>query len=127
MVRHLFHAGCPAALLALLPLLACEPLPDPDPSAPDGVDAVVADSPQAPTDEAGAKLGWAGAPLMQGVKVVANHDSAVLIVPSIDAATDYRAFRVPAGTRIDAGLLGDEDVIGTVVHCAGNRQHNNPQ
>ncbi len=121
MMRHLFAAAC---LATLLPLAACEPLPDPDPDAPDGPDAVVAPSPQAPADEAGGTLGWAGAPLMQGVKVVANRDSAVLVVPPIDAANDYRAFRVPAGTRIEAGLLGDEDVIGTVVHCAGNRQHN---
>jgi len=124
MVRHLFLIACPVALLSLL---ACEPLPDPDPFAPDGPDAVVAASPQAPPDEAGGALGWAGAPLMQGVKVVVNRDSAVLVVPPIGSANDYRAFRVPAGTRIEAGLFGDEDVIGTVVHCAGSRQHNDAQ
>ena len=45
---------------------------------PDGADAVLAPSPASPSGEGGAKLSWAGAPLMEGVKVVANRDSAVL-------------------------------------------------
>ncbi|HYV50110.1 MAG TPA: hypothetical protein VFA20_34880 [Myxococcaceae bacterium] len=129
MTRHLFPAR-PAALLALSILLAslslfgCEPSPQMDAVVPDGADAVVASNPASPTREDGAKLSWAGAPLMEGVKVVANRDSAVLVVPVVDGARDYRAFRVQEGTRINADLFGDEDVLGAVVHCAGNRQHN---
>ena len=40
---------------------------------------------------------------MEGVKVIANHDSAVLVVPEVAGAADYRAFLIPAGVRIDGG------------------------
>lgn len=123
MKRHLFHA-CPAALLTLLSLLGCEPLPELDSIVPDGADAVLAPNPSAPTGEGGATLRWAPAPLMDGVKVLANRDSAVLIVPAVAGARDYRAFRVPEGTRLNTNFFGDEEVMGTVIHCAGNRQHN---
>ncbi|HEY8209274.1 MAG TPA: hypothetical protein VIG99_17420, partial [Myxococcaceae bacterium] len=124
MTRHLFPTACPLALFTLLSLTACEPLPILDDLVPVGADAVVADSPVEPRSESGARLSWSSAPLMEGVKVVVNHDSAVLIVPEVAGARDYRAFRVPEGTDIFGNLLGYEDVSGTVVHCAGHRQHN---
>jgi len=124
MKRHLFHA-CPVALLTLLSLSGCEPLPEQDSVVPDGADAVLAANPAAPTGEGGTTLKWVGAPLMEGVKVIVNRDSAVLIVPAIDGARDYRAFRVPEDTRVASNFLfGTEEVMGTVIHCAGNRQHN---
>lgn len=63
---------------------------------------------------------------MQGVRVIANRDSAVLVLPELSDARDYRAFLVPAGVSVEAGAAGNETVSGTVIHCAGFRQHNAP-
>jgi hypothetical protein len=124
MKRHVFPAACPAALLAMLALLGCQPLPEMDSVTPEGADAVVAPTPTAPVGEGGEKLSWTGAPLMEGVKVLVNHDSAVLILPEVPGARDYRAFRIPQGAHISSTIFGAEDVLRTTVHCAGNRQHN---
>src|SRR5262249_21241257 len=124
MKRHLFHAVCPLALFTLLSLSACEPLPIQDDVVPVGVDAVVADSPEAPVGEGGSHLNWAGAPRMDGVKVVATRAGAVLAAPPGGGARASPAFRAPDGPRADGTLFGYEDVTGRVIPCAAPRQHN---
>ncbi|MBF5042604.1 hypothetical protein FGE12_09345 [Aggregicoccus sp. 17bor-14] len=97
---------------------------DPLPGAPEAVPATVADSPTAPPGADGAALPWTSAPLMEGVQVLANYDSALLVLPLVDGARDYRAFALVNGVKVSVPVAGQEQVDGALVHCAGYRQHN---
>lgn len=83
----------------------------------------VTDSPTAPKSEDGKAFGGPVAPLMRGVQIIANRDSATLVVPAVAGAADYRVFRLPAGASV-ATVGEGEHVAGTVIHCAGYLQHN---
>src|SRR6185312_713728 len=76
--------------------------------------------------DAGHDLSWAAAPLMQGVAVVPNRDSAIVIVPAVAGAADYRVATLPDGVNVTA-QNGGEHIAGSTLHCAGYRQHNAPQ
>ncbi len=98
-------------------------VPDQAPSVPEAIDVEVVASPTAPVDEAGGALGWTTAPLLESVKAAMNRDSAVLVLPEVAGARDYRAFRIPAGVQVTPQGAG-EKVAGTDIYCAGFRQHN---
>jgi hypothetical protein len=102
-----------------------EPVPIPTEPPEDGTEqpAPVVDSPQAPRAEDGTQPAWPAAPPLGEVLVVPNRDSAVLVLPEVANARDYRVFRVPSGAGVRE-LNGGEQVDGTTVHCAGYRQHN---
>ncbi len=85
--------------------------------------AEVQPGPTGPASEDGAPFGGPAAPLMSGVQYVPNRDSALVVVPPVAGAQDYRVFRLPAGARVTTVGPG-EQVSGTVVHCAGFRQRN---
>jgi hypothetical protein len=89
---------------------------------PIGAVGEIADNPTAPKTEAGLALPWPTAPLMEGVTLVADRDSAVLELPAVAGAKDYRAYRLSDGVTIE----GTETVkvLGGDVHCAGYRQRN---
>lgn len=88
--------------------------------------ATVAASPQSPPDDTGAALSWPSAPLMQGVTVAPDRDSAIIGVPAVSGAVDYRVMVVPAGVQVSADGTGAESVTGSTIWCAGYRQHNAP-
>ncbi len=99
----------------------------PDPSSePDGGQAQVEPDPTNPKDDANHDLNWAPAPLMQGVTVVPNRDSAIVVVPAVDGAVDYRVATLPEGVNVTV-QDGAEHIDGSTIHCAGYRQHNGPQ
>lgn len=83
----------------------------------------VTGTPTSPQSEDGTAFGGPAAPLMQGVQVVANRDSATIVVPAVAGASDFRVFRLPAGAKVST-VDGAEQVDGTVIHCAGYQQHN---
>jgi hypothetical protein len=99
-------------------------IPDRDPKVPEAVAAVVADNPTAPADNAGTPLTWPTAPELTPVQVAVNRDSAVLVLPAVAGAKDYRAFTLAVGTTVTTAEGGGEQVVGTTVYCAGFRQHN---
>lgn len=103
------------------PPIAVDPYPNPN--APP---ALVADGdPTAPDDDGGHGLSWPQAPLMTGVTVEANRDSAVVYLPDTEGAHDYRVVLLPAGVEIAAD--GDGEVVkGSTLFCAGYRQHAAP-
>jgi hypothetical protein len=127
----------PLAVAVLLVLSACvgttsalppgsmmqPPTSSPPPILEGQQPAMVVDSPTAPVSEDGQS--WAGpsAPVMDGVQVVANRDSAIVLLPAVTGVVDYRVFRLPAGAAVSS-VNGAEQVNGTVIHCAGYRQHN---
>lgn len=65
-----------------------------------------------------------GAADFPGVQAAANLDSVVLTLPALPAAKDFRAFALPAGSSVKLAADGTEQVDGTVIYCAGLRQHN---
>lgn len=73
--------------------------------------------------EDGATLPFTTAGVMEGVMFVPNRDSVTLVLPEVANARDYRAFRLPAGVSVTE-MGGAEHVLGTTIHCAGYRQHN---
>lgn len=85
--------------------------------------APVVDKATKPDAEDGTAFGGPDAPLLEGVQVLANRDSAVLVLPAVTGAVDYRVFRLPAGARATTDGMG-EKVTGTTLFCAGYRQHN---
>jgi hypothetical protein len=98
---------------------------DPE-TTPSGGAAQVDSDPTNPMDDANHALGWAPAPLMQGVTVIANRDSAIVVVPAVTGAVDYRVATVPDGVNVSV-QGGAERIDGSTIHCAGYRQHNAPQ
>jgi hypothetical protein len=114
--------GCPGVVS---PAPIGEPLPttSPPPDLPGQQAALPVANPTAPKTEDGQPFGGPEAALMEGVQVVPNRDSVVLVLPSVPGVVDYRAFRLPAGSTVRT-VDGGEQVDGTVVHCAGYRQHN---
>lgn len=99
------------------------PVLSPPPEIPELKPAEVAADPTSPKTEDGVAFGGPAAPLMEGVEVAANRDSALVVLPAVTGVVDYRAFRLPAGSSVKT--VGDaEQVDGTVIHCAGYRQHN---
>src|SRR6185312_1775193 len=75
-----------------------DPTQTPDAGQPPQVDS----DPTNPKDDAGHDLSWAAAPLMQGVAVVPNRDSAIVIVPAVAGAADYRVATLPDGVNVTA-------------------------
>lgn len=128
MTRTLFtctRAVLFASLAACSGVATMEPLPTPDTPVdrPGQQVAVVVDQPTRPSAEDGAPFEGPDAPLLEGVEVVANRDSVVVVLPAVTGAVDYRVFRLPAGARVTTEGPG-EKVTGTTLHCAGYRQHN---
>jgi hypothetical protein len=123
------------ALAAAL-ALACKGEPDPQkpnepevvvdplPGVPEAVPAEVDANPTAPAGPGGATLPWTSAPLLDGVQVMSNFDSALLLLPVVEGARDYRAFALVDGVALEVQAGGLQKVNGAVVHCAGYRQHN---
>jgi hypothetical protein len=67
------------------------------------------------------------APALTGVTLAPNLDSVVVTVPTVANAQDFRVFLTPVGTKVIYDLdSGAEEVNGTVIVCAGIRQHNAP-
>lgn len=99
------------------------PKTSPPPDLPDAVVVEVLPNPTTPTSEDGTPWGGPAAPELVGVQAVPNRDSAMLVLPVVDGAVDYRVFRLPAGARAST-VSGGEQVDGTVIHCAGYKQHN---
>jgi hypothetical protein len=60
------------------------------------------------------------------VEVVPNLDSAVLRVPPVSGARDYRAYALPSGPSASEDAQGRVQVNGTVVFCGGLRQRSLP-
>lgn len=83
--------------------------------------AQVVDQPTAPPDPQGQTLPWSAAPLMQGVQAATGRDSALLVLPVVDGARDYRAFALVDGVEPTTTGVG---VRGGTLFCAGFRQHN---
>ena len=100
----------------------------PDPVGPPVAGPAEVDpDPTTPKDDANHVLGWAQAPLMTGVSVVPNRDSAILVVPVVQGAVDYRVITVPDGVKVTVEGSGAERIDGSTIHCAGYRQHNAPR
>lgn len=99
------------------------PVLSPPPDLPGAVLAPVKSNPTAPVSEDGTAWGGPSAPELSGVQFVPNRDSAVLVLPVVQGAVDYRVFRLPAGATASS-VAGGERIDGTVMHCAGYRQHN---
>jgi hypothetical protein len=102
------------------------PVVSDDTSVPEAVPATVDVNPTSPKDDTGKDLSWAQAPLMNGVLVAANRDSAIFVVPEVAGAQDYRIMTVPGGVDVKNDN-GAETVNGAAITCAGYRQHNAPQ
>src|ERR1700687_3734559 len=62
------------------------------------------------------------APALGTVAVTPNLDSAVLEIPRVPGAVDYRAFAFTAGASAAVNAGGGEQINGSVVYCAGFRQ-----
>lgn len=129
----LFAVACSSRGTATTPPGAAPPgttTPADDPPVPDPVGvppaspADVEPDPTSPKDDANHDLAWSPAPLMTGVAVVPNRDSAVLIVPVVQGAVDYRVITVPDGVNVSVDGTGAERIEGSTIHCAGYRQHN---
>jgi hypothetical protein len=105
---------------------AAQPVSTDPQSTPDAGPAQVEQDPTNPKDDANNALGWAQAPLMQDVTVVPNRDSAIIVVPAVSGAADYRVVTIPSGVSVTA-QSGGEHIDGSTIHCAGYRQHNAPQ
>jgi hypothetical protein len=82
--------------------------------------------PTHPADDGDGALAWPEAPLLDGVMIAPNRDSAKLVMPAVAGAQDYRIFAIPKGVVIEADAAGHETVRNTTVFCAGVRQHNAP-
>jgi hypothetical protein len=100
--------------------------PDPVDVPPKAGPADVEPDPTNPKDDANHDLGWAPAPLMTGVLVVPNRDSAIVVLPVVQGAIDYRVITVPDGVKVSV-QGGAERIDGSTIHCAGYRQHNAPR
>ncbi len=99
------------------------PIPSPPPPLPGVQPAPVAPTPTRPPSEDGTPFGGPDAPLLEGVSFSANRDSAVLVLPAVANARDYRVYRLPAGAAVRA-VNGATQVDGTTLFCAGYQQHN---
>src|SRR4051812_7253784 len=75
---------------------------------PIGQPATVDPNPTNPKDDSGKDLGWQDAPLMSGVAAIMNRDSAIITVPVVDGAHDYRVMTVPSG--VDVSVDGDKEI-----------------
>ena len=73
--------------------------------------------------DAGADGGPDAGPPLLVLQVLANRDSAQLVLAPMPGAADYRAYALPATVALDGGL---ESVSGTTIFCAGLVQHNLP-
>lgn len=97
-----------------------------DAGVPDAPPAEVDEDPTSPKADDGSELAWPAAPLLEGVSVLPDRDSARLILPVVAGAQDYRVFTLPKGVAVEADASGHETIRGSVIHCAGFRQHNAP-
>jgi hypothetical protein len=82
-------------------------------------------NPTSPKADDGTDLGWLPAPLMTGVKAARNRDSAVVVVPDVPGAVDFRVATLPLGTKVYA-KDGGEQIDGSTIFCAGYKQRNAP-
>lgn len=102
-----------------------EVTPDPAPHPPESTPGEVAPSPAAPAGPRGETLPWSSAPELKDVRVSVSRDSAVLYLPQVEGARDYRAFALVDGVTPASGT-GHIGVKGADVFCAGFRQFNLP-
>ena len=70
--------------------------------------------------------GWAAAPDLGTVEVVPNRDSAIVRVPEVAGAADYRVIVVESGVTVGSATDGSEEVRGAAMFCAGRAQHGAP-
>jgi hypothetical protein len=98
------------------------PVGDHDPEIAETMPASIESSATTPPGPAG-PLNWAPAGLLQNVFVAADRDSAIITVPAVAGAADYRVFALATGIGVNV-VSGGEKVTGTDVFCAGNRQFN---
>jgi hypothetical protein len=98
-------------------------IPD-DAGMPDAPPATVEEDPTHPKGDDGTELPFTAAPLLEGVNVLANRDSARILLPVVPGAQDYRVFPLPKGVAIESDAEGHETVVGSTLYCAGFRQHN---
>lgn len=99
------------------------PTATPPPPLPGTQPATPVANPTAPASEDGTPFGGPAAPLLEGVTFSPNRDSAIVVLPAVPQARDYRVFRLPAGAAVRT-VDGGEQVDGTTVYCAGYQQHN---
>jgi hypothetical protein len=81
-------------------------------------------SPSAPKDDGGNVLAWTSAPQLADPTAARGSDSAILVLPAVAGARDYRVFAIPAGVQISSTDGVHEDVRKTTIFCAGYRQRN---
>jgi hypothetical protein len=81
-------------------------------------------SPSAPKDDGGNVLPWTSAPQLADPTAARGSDSAILVLPAVSGARDYRVFAIPAGVQIVSTDGVHEDVRKTTIFCAGYRQRN---
>lgn len=84
-----------------------------------------ASRPAAPLGAGGKRLAWSPAKVLSPVRVVANRDSAVVRVPLVKGARDYRVFALGDAVTVRRERKG-ETVGGAHIFCAGLRQQNAP-
>ncbi len=68
--------------------------------------------------------GLVDAPPLENVTMEVNRDNALVVIPPVPGAKDYRAFRLPPGVTVETLADGGERVSGTTIYCAGQRQRN---
>lgn len=90
----------------------------------DGEPVPIEPSPTRPNDDQGGALGWSDAPLLADPAVLRRTDAAIVIVPAVAGARDYRVFSIPKGVAVSTDAQGRETVRGTTMFCAGYRQFN---
>ena len=97
-----------------------------DAPTPKGDPVGVEPTPTHPKDDTGKDLGWSTAPLLDPVTAIVNRDSAIVTVPAIEGAHDYRVITVPAGVSVAVDGSGKEQVDGSTIFCAGFKQRSGP-
>jgi hypothetical protein len=83
-------------------------------------------NPNAPAGPNGEVLPWARAAVLPGVRVFADRDSAVVAVPTLAGARDFRVFVLRPGVQV-ASVAGLQTVRNADIFCAGDRQLNAPK
>ncbi|HET6347192.1 MAG TPA: hypothetical protein VFH51_19825, partial [Myxococcota bacterium] len=83
-------------------------------------------NPNAPAGPGGEALPWSRAAVLPGVRVFADRDSAVVAVPTLEGARDFRVFVLRPGVQVSS-TAGVELLRGADIFCGGDRQLNAPK